>query len=621
MRRKNIIFVSMLILAHIFCTSPYGAAYGENSSKALKVIWVDSSTPVFSTQPVEAVSTGSVLSIPRGAMLPLKFVIMSDKDTAVDVSLSCSGTDANNTKIEDAYRVYHVLPVHVEANTSNNVEVGAPVIPAMEPYIVGKAPFDITEVLVRGRRVELRVGVNNVVLIDIAIPPDCRPGVYTGDVVVKAKDTVTRKRISWKVSSVMMPADYSLEASHWLSLEPQDLIRTNVPDPWSAAHWDLIRSSAQTLHEFGDNVVTIDTIYGAAPMVKTLKTSAGQFEFDFSKFDKMVKLFLDAGYRRIETVAVSGHWIDPGGDIYCWDRHSGEREILFPRRYCLQNLPAYEKRYDWPEYRDRFMVDSDYRTKVDAFLSFIETYFQQFYRHVEEKGWKDLCSQQLLDEPRTVLDYAIFSTMARRTLPGVKISNAIHAYGVDDYEAFSDYLDMWVMEMALITQPKSQALIQQRRRKNKRTGIYILAGPTKWPNRLLDRHLLDNRIQPWQIYLLNADYYIHWAANRYRGTDPYQYSIGPMGPLPEGVTHTTRGHPPGCNWIFYPGDEGLRPSMRAVMFREGLIDYTLVKMLAEKNPPRAQQIVSRLLRHVTDYNRDPAAYHAARTEILEGLDQ
>jgi len=621
MRKIIIISGSVLVLANIFCTSSNCTAYDENSPEALKVIWVDSSVPVFSTKPVDAGSFESVLSVPRGTMLPMKFVITTDKNTSADVSLRMTGSNDNKTRFENAYNVYNILPVHVEANTSNNTEVGAPVIATMEPYIIAKAPFDIAEVLARDKSIKLKADFNNVVLVDIKIPRDCKPGVYSGDVVVKSKERVVSNKISFKVFDTVLPDDYSIESSHWLSLEPQDLKRTDLPTPWSPEHWNLIKKSAQTLHEFGDNVVTIDTIYGDAPMVKTIKTGQGQYEFNFSKFDKMVKLFLDAGYQRIETVALSGHWIDPGGNIYCWDSKTGEKEMLFSSGYTMKNLPAYEKKYKWPEYRDRFMLDYDYRAKADNFLSFIEIYFKQFYLHIEEKGWKDICSQQLLDEPRTVFDYAIFSTMARRTLPGVKISNAIHAYGVDDYEAFSDYLDMWVMEMGLITQPKSQEIIKQRKLVNKRTGIYILARPSKWPNRLLDRQLLDNRIQLWQIYMLNADYYIHWAANRYRGTDPYKHSIGPMGKLPRGVTSAKRGHPPGCNWIFYPGPEGLLPSMRAIIFREGLIDYTLLKMLSERKPERVKQILNSLVTSVESYSRDPAAYHEARTEILGLLEE
>ena len=42
------------------------------------------------------------------------------------------------------------------------------------------------------------------------------------------------------------------------------------------------------------------------------------------------------------------------------------------------------------------------------------------------------------------------------------------------------------------------------------------------------------------------------------------------------------GHPPGDNWFYYRSPEGLRPSIRIVSFREGLIDYALLKALGAR---------------------------------------
>ena len=61
--------------------------------------------------------------------------------------------------------------------------------------------------------------------------------------------------------------------------------------------------------------------------------------------------------------------------------------------------------------------------------------------------------------------------------------------------------------------------------------------------------------------------------------------------------------------------------MRAVIFREGLIDYTLLKMLSEKKPERAKQILTSLVKSVESYSRDPSDYHAARTDILDLLEE
>ena len=53
-------------------------------------------------------------------------------------------------------------------------------------------------------------------------------------------------------------------------------------------------------------------------------------------------------------------------------------------------------------------------------------------------------------------------------------------------------------------------------------------------------------------YLYNTNGYLRWAANLYRGADPYTRSAGPIG---EGGGYPC--HPIGENWQFYPGPDGL----------------------------------------------------------------
>ena len=251
---------------------------------------------------------------------------------------------------------------------------------------------------------------------------------------------------------------------------------------------------------------------------------------------------------------------------------------------------------------------------------FLAQFFDQLYVHLRQNNWEGAYRQGLLDEPRTVEDYAYLSNLCRKHMPGIRIADAIHGYGVEDYEAFSPYVDVWIMEMAILRQAKSQQIVAERRRQGLRTGIYVLGKVSPWPNRLLDRPLTDNRTQPWLMHLYQADHYIHWAANRYRGVeDPYRHSIGPTGPLSGGRTFTDRGHPPGNNWLLYPGPSGLRPSMRVLAFRDGVVDYTLLSMLAAKDRSAAEAIVRTVVRSATDYETESSVYHRARRALLDAL--
>ena len=56
-------------------------------------------------------------------------------------------------------------------------------------------------------------------------------------------------------------------------------------------------------------------------------------------------------------------------------------------------------------------------------------------------------------------------------------------------------------------------------------------------------------------------------------------------------------------------------------FRDGLQDHTLLMMLAERDPAKADQIMGRIARSLVDFQRDPESYHKARKELLNALDE
>ena len=60
--------------------------------------------------------------------------------------------------------------------------------------------------------------------------------------------------------------------------------------------------------------------------------------------------------------------------------------------------------------------------------------------------------------------------------------------------------------------------------------------------------------------------------------------------------------------------------MRIVAFRSGMIDHTLLTMLAEKNEQLARDIVRDIVPSVTRYQTNASVYHDARRRILLALD-
>ena len=136
-----------------------------------------------------------------------------------------------------------------------------------------------------------------------------------------------------------------------------------------------------------------------------------------------------------------------------------------------------------------------------------------------------------------------------------------------------------------------------------------------FPNRHLDERLSDSRLYPWLAHLLDADGYLYWGANILRGADPYATSVGP---LPNGSQDP--GHPPGDNWTFYPGPDGLRPSMRMVAFREGLEDHSLVSgLFTGQYPDSVLRIAAG--KQLLDANQSHLLDRGSLTNILSSADE
>jgi hypothetical protein len=202
--------------------------------------------------------------------------------------------------------------------------------------------------------------------------------------------------------------------------------------------------------------------------------------------------------------------------------------------------------------------------------------------------------------------------MARDHLPGVRTIDAINAARQD---VFSPLVDIQVFNLPGLN--KYRDVAAQRRAEGKGVWLYHCSSPyPPHPNRHLDSRLIECRLYPWLCFQLGAGGFLHWGANIYRGANEYKTSIGLF---PNGSQDP--GHPPGDNWFYYRGPNGLRPSMRIVSFREGLLDNALLTMLAERSGASAADVVRQVVRSPADFERDPAAYHRARRSILEALDR
>lgn len=481
-------------------------------------------------------------------------------------------------------RVYPLLPVHVEGNTQGSLKnkPGGTVPESWRPYLVRAAPFDTLEVLSEGETLPLTAGRLSGVIVEADISAEARPGVYEGRLVLTTDAQSASVAFRVQVHKTVLASHFPLHCVHWLWPEPCNLTHTRVPDWWSDRHWRLVENSLRQLRRFGDDTVYTPLINYREPLIQTFRTPANHYVFDYSRFDRWVSLALRLGFRLI-----AGHHIlnlpqSYMGGVYVRDSRRGTVEPLLP-------------------------AAKDH----DAWLAFLPTFYRSFHAHLQARGWLKRYVQHQYDEPKKAELYQRLSALTRAGLPGVRTIDAINSSRQD---LFSPLVDIQVFN--LLGLHKYQRIAAERHRQGKAVWLYHCTSPyPPYPNRHLDSRLTECRVYPWLCFKLKADGFLYWGANIYRGADEYRTSLGPF---PNGSQNP--GHPPGDNWQYYRGPDGLRPSMRLVSFREGLVDHALVTMLARRDPQAAAALVNQLVPSLKTFRRAPEAYHAARAQLLARLD-
>ena len=486
------------------------------------------------------------------------------------------GAPALNARVS----VYELRPVPVEANNhgGSNTTKGKPPPDAWRPYLTRVAPFEVAEAMVPCQELRLTAGRHHAVLVELEIPADAHTGPYVYRVVFEAGERTAVGAFSLRVHAVSVPASPALATTLWLQPAPKDLTSGDPPDWWSEDHWALLEAAGRALRAFGQSAISTPTIFGDHPLIDIVRKTDGTLAFGFGRFDRWVTLFLGLGFGTIE-----GWHVTDGRGVFVRDEASGRRERLV----------------------SRFQSDES--------LGVLALFYDALLGHLRERGWLDHYIQHQLDEPKDLDWYRRLTAVAREHLPGVRTIDAVHARRPADYSGLVDIMAFDVTRLWL-----HRGVAEERRERGATTWFYHCCNPhPPQPNRHLDESLTSSRLYPWLAYMLKADGYLWWAANCYRGADPYRMSVGPgpRGAKPEGYV----GHPPGDNWMFYPTPDGLIGSMRMVAFREGLLDHRLLTMLARRDRERADEVMRRIARSLYDFERRPAPYHQARRDLLEAL--
>lgn len=514
---------------------------------------IDPLQRVYPDVDTDSVDSNYVSYVPKGGWSDLAFSFRLEDPSECVITLDDIVSTTGNI-LDCAQYIYYAKPVYVEANSNGCLQTQIGVVPPESwlPYVERIAPYYVSEALVPTETIFSRSSINNEIIVSLKISDYAKPGIYFGQVNIEfGENQVLSKSFKIHIANVML-GDYELSNSHWFVSKPENLTDKNIPKTFSQEHWDLIRSSLETLRLYGS-----DTIY--IPLDELTWPTGGVYNYEM--FNKFVDIAKSVGFERFE----GGH------------------------TYAINNV----------------------------------SFLQGLYRAINQKNIAGKYMQHINDEASVdeLNDYITLHDLLASYLPGIKVIDA------NWNGEFSDYIDILATYGTVIVD-NEDGFIGQRRDDNEEIWYYSCCGPyPPYPNRWLDSLFTSSRLYPWLGFLFNADGYLNWAANRYRGVNPYSSSIGP---LPD--SSQSPGHPVGDAWFFYPSENGLIGSMRMLAFRQGLQDYSLLKKLQQVSALTADEIMAEIAVRThelpyatnhggtTDYTKKSIDLNNSMKDILYWLD-
>jgi len=432
---------------------------------------------------------------------------------------------------------------------------------------------------------DVRFAETQPIWITVKIPAETAAGLYSGKITISGtvddQSFTLSKPFTVNVFPVLMNSP-RLMVTNWYFTDPATLAYLNDNKPvvmFSEQYWGIVRMMAKKLKEYYQTVIWV------SPLDLTKITlEKGKYKFDYTNFDKTIKIFLEEGINsRIEGTHLGGR--------------TGEWTGPYAMRVAV---PA---KGDSTEFKSLPLSDM-------ATITFYNQFLPALMGHVKDKGWDKIYVQHIADEPvnENAMNYNDMVKFVRKIVPEIKLIDAIHT-------TKTDRLDIWVPQLNYSNTDKP--FFMDRIKDGDEVWIYTCLSPKgEYPNRFLELPLIKTRLIHWLNYKYGFTGYLHWGWNYWitaatnAGNNPMEEGSGMM----DGSML-----PGGDSWIVYPYKGKILSSIRLEAMRDGIADYELLKMLEAKDPAKAKEMCAKAAMDFTLFNMDIPSFRKTRTEILNLL--
>ena len=563
---KRVLCLSALILFQLFPATTYFFAQSQN----IDTWFVDSLVKVF---PADKPGTHA-LAVPelkgaRNQHLSIQLAVRSSQAHRL--------VTAEVTPLEDDHR-QKILTVTI--HPIGYVVVGSHSTDTPDDELVGEAPGWYPDPLI-DFPLDLQPDRTYPLWVTIHVPPNSNLGSYRAAITVSAGGhSLARAEFRVRVVTASVPEERSLKVTNWFSLDDKVSRQFYGFPAFSSEWWTLVEHVGRVLADHRQNVVL-------TPLMDLIQARVQDdgLRYDFANFDRWVETFQKAG--TIGTIEGS-HLLGRAGG------YNGPLQVeifqLIDRQVKKLSLPP-----DNP----------DVEKFVTQFLSALDA-------HLEQKGWKSIYLQHILDEAHgnEPQSYAKMASLVRRYLPGISTIDAVDAAHMP--ELLQQNCDIWVPQLGKFDDQMD--MLRQRARNGRQVWFYTCLVPRgRYLNRLMDFPLLKVRLLHWLNFRLQLTGFLHWGGN-YWSPEPFK-DTQPV------INENTELLPSGDAFIVYPDRprKSVRSSVRLETMREGIEDYELLQALRASRPGEAERIATAAVSSFTQYTRDPVAFRKIEDGLLDAL--
>jgi hypothetical protein len=416
-------------------------------------------------------------------------------------------------------------------------------------------------------------GLHRAVWFEADIPPGVEPGMYKGTVVVNApgcKPAV--QQVELLVDSAVLPAPSEWKIHLDLWQHPESVARWHDVEPWSAAHFEIMRPLMKRLAQAGQKCITCTLIdeawngqtYDAFPgMVKWIRGRDGVMRYDYTALDAWVHFMHDEiGIRE---------------QISCYSMLPWHLKVLY---------------FDEATGREQYLAADP---ATPAFAEVWALFLRDFHRHMQAKGWAEKTCIAIDERPDRMVREAM--RLVRENAPSFRIASAVDKPSALTREVYNISPVLTHAGSAL------GALLRERKAAGKITTFYVCLHPGK-PNTFTTSAPAEAEWLGFFAAANQLDGFLRWAYNSWN-RNPLECTD---------FVHW----PTGDCFLVYPGN---RSSIRFERLREGMEEFEKINLLRARagESPAAAAVVDNMnarLSALFTVERSTGSSHAQ--DVAEG---